>query len=209
MAASPDVAVVFPAAAAGAVVVDVAGWVVVPAGLLKSEDAGALVDVVAALAGVLRPLRFENIDGPEVEAVVVPALAAVVEVPDAGVAEAGVAPPSLGKLNPPELPPPAALDPVFADENLLLGASVAAGAGLLPFRLRGFAEVVAGCDEAGCVEAGVVPRLKVGGLLAGVAEGVAPPRFPNKDGFGVACVPCVPDWAAPPKRPGPDGAGDG
>jgi hypothetical protein len=52
------------------------------------------------------------------------------------------------------------------------------------------------------VVAGVVPRLKAGGLLAGVAAGVVLPVL-NKDGFGVACVACapdVPDAAPVPKR---------
>ncbi len=52
------------------------------------------------------------------------------------------------------------------------------------------------------MDEGVVPKLKAGGLLAGVDAGVVLPA-PNKDGFGVACdvcVPNVPDPAAAPKR---------
>lgn len=48
----------------------------------------------------------------------------------------------------------------------------------------------------------MVPRLKAGGLLAGVDDGVVLPML-NKDGFDVACVVCVPDVpdaAAPPNR---------
>jgi hypothetical protein len=53
------------------------------------------------------------------------------------------------------------------------------------------------------------PRLNNGGLLAGVAEGVLlprlpPPRLPNNVDFGVSCVPCVPDFAAPENRPAPE-----
>lgn len=54
------------------------------------------------------------------------------------------------------------------------------------------------------------PRLNADGLLAGVDAGVVLPRLPNKDGFGAACVPCVPDdpaWLAPLNSE--DGAGDG
>jgi len=170
---------------------------VLPAGLLNSEDVCALVDAGPELAGVLPPPRVENIDGPEVEVVEVPAPAAVVVVA-AGVAvvAAGVPPPSVGKPNAPELPPPGVFDPVFAGANMPLEASVAEAAGLSPPELRVFAELLAGWDE--------VPRLKVGALLAGVAEGVVLPRLPNKDVFGVACVPCVPGGAAPGNRPAPE-----
>jgi hypothetical protein len=36
-------------------------------------------------------------------------------------------------------------------------------------------------------------------LLAGVAAGVVLPN-PNKDGFGVACIPEFPDGVAPPNE---------
>jgi hypothetical protein len=199
-----DVAVLFAAAAVGATfeeadgwAVEVEGWVVVPVGLLKSEGAGTFVDAGVELAGVLPPPKLGNIDEPVLKVAEVPAPAVEVGAEDAAVVEEDVAPPRLGMLNPPELPPPRALDPVFADANKPFGASVAAGTVLL--------SVFNGCATWG--DAGVVPILKAGGLLAGVAEGVVLPMFPNKDVFGVTCVPW-PDWAAPPNRPELDGAED-
>lgn len=164
-----------------------------PAGLLNNEDAGAAVDAGAELAGVLPPPRLENNDGPEVAVVVVPAPAVVIEAEEVAVVEAGAFPPSLGKPNPPEAKPPEAFDPVVAEANMLLGASVVEAAGWTPPELKGFAELLAGCDGA--------PRPKDGGLFAGVADGVVLPRLPNKEDFGVACVPCAPDCGAPENRP--------
>lgn len=177
---------VVPVAAAVAAV-DAGGWEVAPEGLLNSEDVGAPVDAAAELAGVLPPPRVGNGDGPEVAVVVAVPPAAVFEAAEVAAVEAGVFPPSLGKLKPAELPPPAALDVVFADENRPLGASEADAADLSPPKPRRLEEVEPGCDAAGAP-----PRLKVGALLAGVAEGVVLPRVPNKD-FDVACVPEVPD----------------
>jgi hypothetical protein len=116
---------------------------VLPAGLLNSEDAGAAVDAVVELADVLPPPSLGNIERPEVEVVVFPAPAVVVDAVDVAVVDAGVLPPSVGKLNP-ELPPPGALDPVFAGANMLLGASVDEAAGLLSPEPRGFAGLLAG-----------------------------------------------------------------
>jgi hypothetical protein len=132
-AASPKAAVVFPTVAAGAVVVEEGAGVEVPVVFVKSEDAGAFVDAVAALADVLPPPRLGNVDEPDVVVVVVPAPAVVVEAADAEVLEVGIDPPSLGKLSPLELPLPAVVDPVFAGANMLFGASVVARAGLLSF----------------------------------------------------------------------------
>lgn len=60
------------------------------------------------------------------------------------------------------------------------------------------------------MDAGVFPRLKVGGLLAGVAAGIVLPAPPNKEGFAAACVACapvVPDAAPPPNKLVPELAG--
>ena len=180
LAASPEAAVVEPAVGAGAVVVAPDGWLVPPVGLLNSVDAGGPPDAGAELAGLLPPPRL-NSDVPVVEVVVAPAPAVVVGAAEAAFVDAAVAPPAVGKLNPPELPAPEAFGPVFADENMLLGASVLEAGGLSAPGVEAFVELLTGCAE--------VPRLKVGGLLAGVAEGVVLPRLPNKDVFVVAGVP--------------------
>lgn len=188
----------------------------VPAGLappkLKSPGAAVLVDAAPELAALAPPPRLGKRDRPEVAVVAVPAPGEAVEPPKGAAVDAGALPPGLRKPNPPEPEPPEGPDPALAAENMLLaGAPVDTGVDLSPPKLKGFAGVVAeGCDEAGCAEAGVAPRLNAGGLLAGVEDGVVLPRLPNKDGFGVACVPCppdAPDWAAPPKMF--VGAGDG
>lgn len=168
LVASPEVAAVVPAAAVGA----------------GADAVGcALVDAGVELVVLLLLPRVGKNEEPEVAVDVLVPLGAVVEAAVVGaVEEAGVFPPSLGKLKPVELPPVAALDDVGAEENRFLGASELAAAGLSPPRFRVLEGVVLGCDAAG-----VPPRLKVGGLLAGVADGVVLPRLPNKDDF------CPPD----------------
>lgn len=136
------------------------------------------------VAGAELPLPAPaNSEGAGAAAVVVPELPAVVVAPLVGVVapgaeEAGV--PMLANI----------LEAGAADD---FGAS-GFPPKLKPPRLGG------GCEDAGAAE--VVPRLKVGGLLAGVDEVVG---GVNSDGLA-APWPCEPADGPPPKRP--DGAED-
>lgn len=66
--------------------------------------------------------------------------------------------------------------------------------------------VAAGCEEAGCAAGVDPPRLKEGGLLAGVVLGRAlPPNSPPL-GLGVSCEPVAAAGVAAPKSPGVEGA---
>jgi hypothetical protein len=112
----------------------------------------------------------ENRDVPPVVAAVAPLAEAVVVAPLAAGVLLGVEVAGFPKLNK-ELPPADApvLDAAPANK-LEAGAADDVGAAVFPPRVKdGMLEE--GWEAAGA--ACVVPRLKVGGLLAGVAEGVA------------------------------------
>lgn len=202
------VPVVAPSVGAG-IVVDVdeeaVGCVVVVAALAPkrfgvaeavvpaAEDVGADVPPprlpkrveVGALVGV----------GPLAAAVVVaPAVAGVL----VGADVAGFAPNSV--LPPVDAPAVAPMPP----KRLLVGAADDVG-GLLPPRVN---PVIAGaCDEIGCAG---VPRLNVGALLAGVADGVLLPNPGNRFGLGVSWPGAVDAaaWLPPPNRfPGAEEVG--
>lgn len=192
-AAKPDFAVSVAAGAMleGAVaVVDLAVSAELAAALspprLNSDVAGLFAVVETGVAaGLLAPAPPKR-DGLEVSVVVVVVFA---ESPvEAGVVDAGV---------PKDKPEPVVAPEAGLEKRLGAAAPVLAGVDLsvVAAGLEN-REDVDGCEVAGCVVAGVVPRLKVG-LLAGVAAGVVLPP-PNKEvGFAVACVPDVPD-AVPP-----------
>jgi hypothetical protein len=126
----PSVLVVpAPDVAAGAVVVvDIDAGVEVAPGLLprlKGDGAGAPVDAGPELAGV--PPKLGNGRGAAVP--LEAAGAVVVAAPDNAGVEAGVDPPSLGKLNPPVLAP--VPDPAVLNK-LVCAGPVDAGLGWFP-----------------------------------------------------------------------------
>jgi hypothetical protein len=132
-------------------------------------------------AGVeVAPPRPENREGPPAVAVVAPVPEVVVVAPLAAGVVLGVVVAGFPKLKR-ELPPvdAAVLDPAPANK-LEAGAAEDAGAAAVPPREKD-GMLDGGWDDAGA--AGVVPRLNVGGLLAGVAEGVALVCSPNSGGF--------------------------
>jgi hypothetical protein len=131
-------------------------------------------------AGVeVAPPRPENKEEPPAVAVVAPVPEVVVAAPLAAGVVLGVVVAGFPKLKR-ELPVDAAvLDPAPANK-LEAGAAEDAGAAAVPPREKD-GMLDGGWDDAGA--AGVVPRLNVGGLLAGVAEGVALVCSPNSGGF--------------------------
>lgn len=171
---------VVAAVAVVAEVVDVGGWEAGAAGLLprpKIEEGAAALDVaVAELAGVPAP----------------PAPLVVV------VVAAGAAPLVVEKERSPVVPIPEPPEAGFLGANKPVDALGGAGLAGVPPKPRMVPEEVLGCDEAGGAGAGVVPSPNDGALLAGVDAGVVLLRLENR--VGVDCAPCVPDWAAPPKR---------
>lgn len=176
--------VVDPRAGAAWVVlvgVDVAGWAEV-AGFVPPmlKRLGALLVAVAApdeAGAELPPPTPENSDEDGAVVVVAPAAAVVVVAPlEAGVL-AGVEAAGLPKLKR-ELPPVDVPVPEVPENRLLVGAAEDVGVvELFPPKLNEAMPEEDGCEEAGA--AGVFPRLNVGGLLAGVAEGVELPRENN------------------------------
>lgn len=182
-----------------------------------AEAGAAEEDGVAALAPAA-PKSEEVAAGVEVAALLV----AVVVAPAAGVEAVGVPASDSFLKRPDEAPVPAAgalgVDDPAAPNRLDVGAAEAA-LSLSPPRLNPLnVGVAAGCEEAGC-DGVDPPRLKVGGLLAGVELGRAPPPNSPPAGLGVSweaagvAAPNSPEVggvallfasfepAAPPKRP--------
>tara|TARA_R110002003_G_scaffold279_22_gene18185 strand:+ start:17418 stop:18020 length:603 start_codon:yes stop_codon:yes gene_type:complete len=168
-----------PSVGAGWVVeVDVDGCPAVVEGFApppRLKRLGALLAAVVApdAAGAeLPPPMPEKRDGAGAVVVVVPFPAVVAVAPLVAAVLPGVEAAGLPMLNN-VLPPAVVLVPDPAAENKLgVGAPEDVVAPVFPPKLKD-AMFEAGCDVAG--GAGVVPKLKVGALLAGVEEGVALP----------------------------------
>jgi hypothetical protein len=167
-----------------------------------AEAGAAEEDGVAALAPAA-PNSEEAAAGVEVAA----PLVAVVVAPAAGVEAAGVPASDSFLKRPDEAPVPAAgalgVDDPAAPNRLGVAAAeeVAALSLSPPPRLNPPNEgVAAGCEEAGC--AGVdPPRLKAGGLLAGVELGTALPPNSPPAGLGVSWEPEAAAGVAAPNSP--------
>jgi hypothetical protein len=161
-----------------------------------AEAGAAEEDGVAALAPAA-PNSDEAAAGVEVAA----PLVAVVAAPVAGVEEVGVPAsdwflkrPAAGALGVDDPAAPNRLD-VGAAEGVA-ALSLSPPPKLNPLNLG----VAAGCEEAGC--AGVdPPRLKVGGLLAGVELGRALPPNSPPAGLGVSWEPEAVAGVAAPNNP--------
>lgn len=162
-----------------------------------AEAGAAEEDGVAALAPAA-PNSDEAAAGVEAAA----PLVAVVAAPVAGVEEVGVPasdwflkrPPAAGALGVDDPAAPNRLDVGAAEEVAAL--SLSPPPRLNPLNLG----VAAGCEEAGC--AGVdPPRLKAGGLLAGVELGRALPPNSPPAGLGVSWEPEAGAGVAAPNSP--------
>jgi hypothetical protein len=183
----PVVPVVALSVGAGSVVevdVEAVGCAVVVAGLAPKRFGVADVVVPAAedVGADVAPPRLPKSVEVGALVVVVPLLAAVVVAPAVAFVLVGVD--VVGLFAPNNVLPPVdapGVAPIPANK-LLVGAADDVG-GLLPPRLK---PVIAGACDEDAGGAGVGPRLNVGALLAGVADGVLLPNPPNGFGLGVS-----------------------